>query len=617
LQSLQASDIDNIEIINNPGVQFDAEGNAGVINIVLKRQKGLGTNGNVSLGYSIGERARYDGSIGLNHRGKKFNVFGNYSHFNGINKSFNHFYREQFGRSFDQLNDNLSDSQNHGLRFGADWFLNGKHTLGVLVNGNLNKSIRNDFSNTPILVLSTNELESRLIANTVNDNNSQNYTANLNYQFKPSDSLRVSVDLDYGTFNNLSDVDQPNRYYSDEGENLLFENIYEQETEADISLASAKTDFTLLGLGGTLSFGAKGAQVTTNNRFDFFNVINDVAEIDTNRTNTFRYEEQVLAGYINYERKLNDKWGINGGARLEFTDAFGELTSLNGQSGEGLDTNYVNLFPSLGFSYAPNQKHSFSLGYGKRIERPNYQSLNPFESQIDELSFEKGNPFLRPQFTHNVSLSHTYQYRFTTSLTYSRVLDGFARWTDTRDENATFITSLNLATQDIVSLNFSAPITITKKWSSFTNLGGNYNHNQSNFGENRVVDIKVFSANVYMQHSYQFTDSWKLELSGLYSSPGLWQGIFKTRRYWFVDVGVQKQLWDGKANLRFALDDIFFSRQWAGTMNYGNLNLQADGGSDSRRFKVNFTYKFGDSAVKKARRRSTGLESESKRAGGS
>jgi iron complex outermembrane receptor protein len=257
----------------------------------------------------------------------------------------------------------------------------------------------------------------------------------------------------------------------------------------------------------------------------------------------------------------------------------------------------------------------WSITYSRRIDRPAYQDLNPFEFKLDEYTFQKGNTELRPQYTNSIGVSHTYKYKLTTSLNYSHVNDVFTQLIDTAEKSKSFITKKNLATQDIASLNISYPF--QKKWySMFANLNTYYSKYKADFGAGRTVDLDAFAFNIYMQHSARIgKKGWTAELSGWYNSPSIWQGTFESKEMWSVDAGVQKTVLNGKGNVKVSVSDICQSMRWGGTSNFAGQYIKASGGWESRLFKLNFTYRFGSAQVKAARQRKTGLEDENKRVG--
>ena len=215
--------------------------------------------------------------------------------------------------------------------------------------------------------------------------------------------------------------------------------------------------------------------------------------LDTLRSNNFNYKENINAAYINYNRQFKGIM-IQAGVRVENTNSEG---ISNGNRWNGNDyvpydsvfkRNYTDFFPSAAITFNKNPKNQWGLSYSRRIDRPAYQDLNPFEFKLDEYTYQKGNTQLTPQYTNSVSLTNTLGYKLTTRLTYSHVNDVFSQIIDTADKSKTFITKKNLATQDMASLNISMPW--QKKWYSvFANVNSYYSHYKADFGTGRTIDL--------------------------------------------------------------------------------------------------------------------------------
>jgi len=612
LKSIQSSEIDAIEIITNPSARFDAEGNAGIINIKMKKNQRHGANANMSLGYSVGEVPRYNGSINGNFRDQHVNVFGSYSYNNGENKNFNAFYREQSGRAFDQFADQGGGWESHNFKAGADWFA-GKHsTFGVLTTGYLSDNTWNSYTRTEISQIGQ-PADSLLIADNASDNTRDNLNFNLNYQFDNTKGIIWNIDADYGTFRNRDEQYQPNVYLDPSESFVLRERINIQNAPTDIDIYTFKVDHERPLAGGKLEIGAKSAYITTDNTFNFYDVQDGEPILNLGRSNNFVYDENINAAYISFNRQL-EKVGIQAGLRTEHTHSIGDLTSFRDESeDERFVRDYLDWFPSAGVTYTPSQEHSFQLSYSRRINRPSYQDLNPFLDKLDELTFEQGNPFLRPEYANNIQLTHTFKYRFNTTLSFSHTKDLITRITDTAGVSASYITWLNLDEQYAYSLSFAAPVPITEWWSSFTNLTGSYTQNRADYGDGKTVDLSVPTFNIYSQHTFQLPWDMGLEVSGWYNSPSIWGGTFEMDAIWSIDAGIQKKIMDGKGNLTLGVSDIFKTNTWSGVSEFGALMMDVRGGWDSRRFRVNFTYQLGNDKVKKARNRKTGLEDEKNR----
>lgn len=614
LRTLQASDIDAVEIITQPSARYDAQGNAGIINIRLKKNRNFGTNGSATVGFAQGKYyPKYNGSLSLNNRTKKLNLFMNYSQRNARDWSFVNFYRQQAGSDglpqfFDQRSETRSRSLNHNARAGADFFLTGKSTLGILLDGTLRNATNATLGRTPIGPLGMAPT-SLLIANNSNISQRDNGNANLNYRFTDTTGRELTVDADLGRFQSNGDAYQPNLYLNPLTNQILSERNYRMQTATTIQLRTLKADYSQKLAGGTLSAGFKLSSIQTDNGFDFFDVVDGTDRLNANRTNQFVYTENVNAAYGSFE-KQQGKWKGQLGLRAEDTRSNGQLTSATSQSDSRVTRHYLNLFPSAGLTYSPNQNNQWAVTFSRRIDRPSYQSLNPFESKIDELTYQKGNAFLRPQYTNTIQVSNTYKYKLTTSLSYSDTKDFFTEITDTTEINRNYITTLNLANQRVLSVNVSYPFSIAKWWNVYANVSAYRSTNRADFGQGRTIGLTANVLSLYAQHTISLPKKWNLEISGYYTSPSIWGGTFQNRHYWGSSAGIQRKVLADRGSLVLTVTDPFNSQRWRGISQFGGLYMDASGGYESRQVRVNFTYAFGSNQIKAARQRKTGAEDE-------
>jgi len=619
LQNLPAEQIDRIEIITNPGSKYEAEGNAGIIDIRLKRDKNLGANGSVNATYSQGfyHRANLNGSG--NYRNKRFNAFGNAGLGDGGGFNNMNFLSYLNGLEQDEINNRRNTWDNYNYRVGADFFLGNKHTFGFLVGGTQNDRISRGYNRITLAQASTPELiDSILVANTTDNNQRQQQTYNLNYRFDNTKGRSLNVDIDYGNYQNDSKRFQPNRYFNATEDAVLTEIINSFDTPSDIDIFTVQADYEDKLWGGTLGTGAKFSQVISDNTFLFFDEPSGTPVRNDKRSNLFKYDEKVYAGYVNYARKLRKKWNFSAGLRAEQTDASGDLQAFLPELEEPpVLFYYLSWFPNAGLTWDLAPKHSLALNGGRRINRPDYNVLNPFNNQISQLSYEKGNPFLRPEIVNNVELGYTLAYRYNFKLAYSRTTDQITRLIapDAEDPRAGFITWANLADQTVFSLNVSAPVQLFKWWNAYFNLSGSHLDNQADYGDGGVVDVQAFSYSIFQQHTFDLPLGIKGEISGYFSGPGVWGGVFIYESNWSLNVGLQRKFLRDRLNVRLAADDLFYETGWDGYSDFNGLLSYGRGRWDSRRISLSMGYRFGNDNVK-SRKRNTGLETEAGRVGG-
>jgi len=611
LRGMQSDQIESIEIITNPSAKYEAEGNAGIINIVLKRDKNLGTNATITAGYNVGVKDRMNGSLNLNHREKKVSLYGsfNYSDLAGWNHQ--KIDREQGGGFFYQAGDRIWTYDGYGYRTGADFYINKNHTIGVVINGNMSDGTWDSDSRTDMGDLTTGAINTILEANNERNRSTNSANSNINYQYKGDKGASLNIDVDYGYYFNTAYMYQPNEYLNPQSEELVFGEYFENDQTTQIDIKTAKLDYEVPLGKGKLSTGTKYSNIVTGNSFNQFDLNGPIAQIDTNRTSDFIYTEQVTAVYATYFTKLGEKVSLNAGVRMENTLSKGDLDSFLDVNDDLVERRYTDLFPSGGITYAMNKSNQFGINYSRRIDRPNYQDLNPFEFQLDQLTYEKGNPFINPQYTHNIQATHTFKSTINTKLSYSITNDFFAKVIEKVNDSTTLLQNQNLATTQNYGLNISAPYNITKWWSTYTSINLNRALYESELTTTNIsLDVTTF--NVFVQNNFMLPKGFKFELSGWYNSPSIWGGTFLINEMYSVNLGLKKSLFDKKANLTIGLNDIFYSQKWSGSSNYNDVDLKISGQADSRRFKVGFTYNIGNQNVK-SRRRQTGLEDEKSR----
>ena len=288
-----------------------------------------------------------------------------------------------------------------------------------------------------------------------------NVNFNLNHRFTDSSGHELSVDADYGLFRNKGNQLQPNFYYNAAGTTLLNQVMYRFISPTDIDIYTFKADYEQNFKKGRLGVGGKISLINTNNNFQRFNVqqLNpEIKTLDIPRSNQFDYKENINALYVNYNRQLKGKM-IQFGVRMENTVSTSNSYGLNTNGTVNKDSvrifkrNYTDLFPSAAITFNKNPMNQWGISYSRRIDRPVYQDLNPFEFKLDEYTFLKGNTNLRPQYTNIVTLTNAYKYKLNTSLSYSHVKDVFTFLVDTTEKSKSFLTRKNLTTQDVVALN--------------------------------------------------------------------------------------------------------------------------------------------------------------------
>jgi iron complex outermembrane recepter protein len=620
LKSLPSSAVDQLEIMSNPSAKYDAAGNSGIINIKTKKNKARGFNGSTTLTYTQGKYAKPGGSLNLNYRVNKVNIFfnGGYNYWQGfqnldINRNYLNVGDKQINSIFTQNTHMKFLSPETNLKLGMDYFLNSKTTLGVVFSGYLNNET--NISQSYISLKNASNVTDSLVQSFGNIHGIwSNGTVNLNFRRQFDSSGReLTADADYIHYKSSSNQLFQNYTY-DPYMQLLSSNMLNGDLPSTINIYSLKTDYTHpFQHEFKLEAGLKTSFVSTDNKANYYNVIGNDYIPDTTKTNYFVYHENINAAYINLTKKIK-KWNFQAGLRIENTNydghQYGNIYTVNNND-SSFKKSYLNAFPTAYVTYELNDKNSFNLNFGRRIDRPDYGDLNPFLFFLDEYTYQAGNPYLQPQYTTNIELSHTYHNILTTTLNYSNTQNFFAE-TFQQDDHATIVRRGNIGRRENAGIAVSLNMPLTKWWTTTVYVNVNYNHFTGDlYGENLDVDAITGMGN--MTNMFKFKNGWSAELSGWYRTRGIEGQIF-IQPLGQTSAALAKQIMKEKASLKLGLRDIFYTQQVSGNINFQQTEATFHNTRDSRQLSLTFTYRFGKT-VQGARnnRHSGGADDESSR----
>ena len=600
LKSMEASNIKQIELIANPSAKYDAAGNAGIINIRLKKSLTDGFNGNLTGSYVQSKHARSNAAANINWRKNKTAFFFN----GGINSGLQHVIanndRTAGGRTFTQRSIEKDLFDGSSMRIGADYSVNKKTTVGVLWMLN-NRNSRMDNTGTTLahgLNLADTIFNTRSLA----PFNTKRNAFNLNYSYT-GQSLEYTIDADYtahqSSVNNIITNDIFNINNSKIGANSTI-----NDQQVNINLYSMKGDLSksispLL----KLETGFRWMATRTNNLLDVQNNTGALWITDTGKTNAFRYEEDIRAVYASL-RGSGKQFSWQAGFRSEQTTVRGRSTDLKGAQINQPDTSYFNLFPTIFLQYKPGEKHQVGLSANLRIDRPNYQDQNPFIYFLDALNTEQGNAYLQPQFTNNVEASYTYNYATTFKIGYAHTVN-YIEWLTYQDGKYTVQTPQNAGTRKMLSFAFSSPIKFTARWSAYLSLTPYYHAYQTllnKFGSNEKQDGSSWAFNGYMGNTIELGKGWKGSLSGWFNFQNR-ATIYVSKPIGSLDVGIQKNIWNEKATLKISLVDLLTTQRWEQTATTNELKLKTYRKWESQNFTLGFSWRFGNNKIKNVRER--------------
>lgn len=613
LRSTEGNAIQTIELITNPSAKYDAAGNSGIINIKLKKNRNYGTNGSVTAGGGYGRYYKANSGISLNHREKKFNVFGEFNY--SRNKRYHELDITRVNNTatdqtfFNQTSDDIGLRRNYNYKGGVDYFINDNNTIGAAVNG-YNGTGENTSKVLTLIGSRPLETDSSVLAHNANNYKYTGITYNLNYKGTiDTAGQEINADVDYSIYGSGQDNLYNNNYLNTSGDPYKAPYIFRNSAPSTIKVFAAKVDYTYpFSKKMKLDVGLKSSVVNTDNNSAFENFLDNSWQNDITRSNQFLYKENINAGYLNLKREFTGTT-IQIGLRAEQTNSKGNSITEQKVS----DRHYFNLFPSVFLNRVLSKDNEIGLSYSRRIDRPDYEDLNPFINFVDLYTYSVGNPFLNPQYTNAFEFTYSYKKTINVSLGFSHTSDAITRvlLSDTLKKTL-FISSQNLAEKNSYNLNINSPLTIVKWWTTNNNLTVFYNK----FSTPNLLGVPYSSGklafNANTNHTININPATSIEMSGYYGSP-LVEGTLAIKAQYGIDLGIRRTFMDKKLNVKLAANDIFNLQKWGTTSALPGQNYNVSEKNESRVFRLTCTYRFGSNDIKGARQRSKGSAAEDSR----
>ncbi|MCU0387133.1 MAG: TonB-dependent receptor [Chitinophagaceae bacterium] len=617
LNTMNANQLDQIELMTNPPAKYDAAGNAGVINIKTKKNKQRGFNGTANATYNQGRYASGNGSVNLNYRNGKFNVFGNYNYnlHNGFGDlTINRYYLGNDGtsieRNFEQPSYMRSKGDNNTVKLGIDYYLNPKTTIGITAGAFISPR---DFKSKTIGYWSDADFVTDSSTQTISDNSNlwknQNLNINLRHQFDKQTEL--TADLDYIRYDMVNNQLFTNSNF-DEDNHITQADQIRGYLPAEINIWSAKADYAKSFQNSLkMEAGAKTSLVKTDNLASYENKLlpNGEWEPDYNISNHFFYEERIAAAYGNLKGTWK-KFDWQAGLRLEHTDYEGYQAGNAVKPDSSFRNNYTSLFPTAFISYKVDSVNTLTVSTGRRINRPAYQQLNPFKFFINKYTYQEGNPYLQPEFTANIELTHSYKGIINTTIGYANTTQRFSQ-VFRPDGGTTVVSEANIGTRKVANLTLNINHQFAKWWNlSFTGTANYMVVDGENFGEK--IESENLNGNFNINNQFKFNKGWSAELSGFYNTKSE-DGQFKIEDFGQLSAGIGKQVLKGKGSIRLNARDIFWTQKIDGRIKYGNVRENFFQFRDSRQITLSVQYRFGKPAKDGERRRNNGGASDEQR----
>ncbi len=609
LAGMNASNIEKIELITTPPANFDAEGNAGYINIVLKTSENYGTNGSYSATFGYGQGVVDGATVVMNHRSGKVNVFGDLS-FSQV-RTTPYIYSNRVTTNGDVVTkifantDRNATVTNFNGRVGLDYQLGSRTILGGLLTGYYNKYAMDALNTNTITT--DDHLDTTIRILNYETNRWQNYGANINLQHNFGKDEKLTVNIDYIRYSNNQPVEYFNSYYDGE-DNFLFEEDTRSGKKTPISLWVGAIDYaTPLGKSVTLETGLKGTKSAFTNDISFERLQQNTWVKDLAASPLYRLDEKYGAAYASFNITVDKKTTIKAGLRYEYT-----MSNLGTVEVKDIvDRKYGNLFPTFYISRKINEDNTVNVSYSRRITRPPFNALAPFTYYGSPNTLITGNPSLQPAISNMVKVDYTFK-KFLFSLSFTQEDDAITNFQPHVDSITNYLVLYpeNLVNAKVLAFVVSAPVDVNKWWSmqwNITALGRQTN--AIYLGES--VRLQHGNLNINTVQKFKLPKGFSVEASGFYQSRNL-NGISVTRPFGSLDLGIKKTLPRNKGSFVLNGNNLLKTLVFRPEANLPEQNLRTQTYLRffGRTVKLTYTRTFGNDKLKGKRARDTGAEEE-------
>jgi iron complex outermembrane receptor protein len=610
LKSISASDIKNIEIITNPPAKYDANGTGGLININLKKGTRNSWKNTTTLSYDQNKYGIYTlrNNFFYNKNKFRFSISGNAkSGYRNATENLELYFPDglQHMNAQSKINE-----ENFSGKLSLDYDLSDRTTIGFqYLNDRNNPNFKSD-----IVIKnynSENSIDNIVLNNGFNNKFSGNQTYNAHLLTK-LDTLnrRLSVDFNYFNYDSKFDRDFTTKTYSPEMTFISFDQWGRNISNQNIDNRSIKADMEHPLEFVNLSYGAKVSFTKSKSDVLFYDNITGTPELDPNQSNQFEYEENNQAFYVNGDKKINAKFNIQLGLRIENTQTNGYSANLN----QEIVNKYFKLFPTFYLVYKKDDNNSFNLNYGKRINRPRFDLLNPFRTYINSNSYSEGNPFLKPSFSDNFELSHSYKEILRTSVFLNFITDGYGViFTSYPATNTQVVTRENYYKGINYGIGQSYTADLAKWWSTENTLYVLGSKTEFTSGIN-ATPTNGLQLDFSTSNTFSLGEATKLQVDYTYTSR-VKSGLYTVGYMSGLNIALKQNIFKKSMQIAFLANDIFNTNYLKDFVSVVNGIKQVYSQNESSRFfRVSLIYNFGNTKIN-VKQRDFGNEEEKRRLG--
>jgi hypothetical protein len=607
LKGMPAGTIAQIEIIANPSSKYDAAGNGGIINIKLKKTTKDGFNGSAYSMIAQGRYGQQNAGINLNYRTGKFNFYGSYnaalSKYWTISTANTIFYdnnKQEVSILARNANGSFSSTSNN-MQTGITYVINKKSNIGFQFNKVWNNYRTNDIRSVNSFLTPSQAVDSFTVSHTNANSSFNSLLYDINYTLAlDTTGSELSASADYSKFNLPETQYFSTAYFNADGVSTRPEVFSRNDQPINIDVKSLKVDYTHpFNAKEKFEAGIKMSIVNTDNVVTYQDKVNATWIVNNKMSNHFEYSENINAAYANFSGEYKKGWSFQAGLRVEQTVSKAAQITIDSV----VRRNYVQLFPNVVIQKQLGKNQTLSLSYSRRIDRPDYESLNPFLYYIDAFNYQKGNSYLQPQLTNSITVTHIYKNRVITSLNYSQTNAAIVNINTQNDStHITYQSTVNLSSYTHLGVNISTPLKITKWWMSNNSVNIFYNKYNGRLAANDLSQGKLTSY-ISSNNTFMLPFKFKLELSGFWQSSQQ-SGAFVIKPVYSVSSGIQRSFLNNSLNIRLAVNDVLNTWRSRSYLKFGNVDANYETRWMSRTVSLSVNYNFGNSKQKSFRRAS-------------
>jgi len=582
LKSIRSENIAKIEVITTPPAKYEAQGNSGLINIILKKNSKLGFSGNIGSGLIQRTYSAFSDNATLNYQTERFSSSLKISYLDsekrsdenytilGNDQNYSHSVRKDIWKE-------LSPSLNLSYKTGENSEIGLEYVFG-------NEKSGMDILNTTRNI--TPESEENLLTKTFHREKLPTHTLSAYYDLK-LDSLGKKLSIAGNFYNNESDTEVHFSTLT-----LSDNSMQDVKTLSKITpqIFSVQADLELPFSFGTMETGIKFNQFKNASDLKYYNIIDNQEVEDFSRANIFQYKEENYAAYFSFAKNFGKHWETKVGLRYENTNAESSTPSENSIN----KYNYGEWFPSAYISYK-NEKNVLSISYSRRINRPSMSNLNPFRWYDNPFSYSSGNPLLTPSYINNLELGYTFDNKFSASIYYTKLDNAFGQ-ISFLEGISQIGTYLNYYNNNFYGLNISYTDTFFKFWEMYVSANATL-QNSEVFTINAATENgQSFSYSV--NNTFTLNKSKTIALFINYSQDLPYKNVNSSyHNFSNLNSGLKISLMEKELQINMTVTNIFAQR-YRGDMYFAENSQHFNNYWDGRSFRLSANYTFGSSKKK-------------------